>query len=361
MKTNVKNYLLSKKYLLSFVTLSLALIIAFSFSVSAAQNAHNEYPSTAEGKGSNNCAITVWEGETVKPQLVAHDPDENQGVGPAGKIIWAYFSPLDNNGIWVTKQGDAGIYNTKVTVNDGQYSDELDFCIEVLRKNQPPVAKTMYYRVYQGDIVKVVPEIIDPDSPQVKVLFPDLISPDGIFHADKVGNYQMEYKVIDNEFEVKGLIIIDVLPRTVVVPAPVTPVIPPIQPPIQPPVEVKNVTLYLDNPKPDVYITKIVPVFENKDVPKPDVYITKIVPVFENTPVIKPTAVVSVVRNVPVIEDGSMVSSLECPVPVQQEQIKTKTVYLETPTDMKNQVLYLDASSSEPDCAKGFLGWNQLN
>jgi len=347
MKTNVK------KYLLSFVTLSFALIIAFSFSVSAAQYAHNEYPSTAEGKGTSNCAITVWESETVKPQLVAHDPDENQGVGPAGKIIWNYFSPLDSNGVWVTKQGDAGIYNAEVTVNDGQYTDEINFCIEVLRKNQPPVAKTMYYRVYQGDIVKVVPEIIDPDSPQVKVQFPDLISPDGIFHADKVGSYQMEYKVIDNEFEVKGLIIIDVLPRTVAVPAPVTSAIPPIQPPIQPPIKVKNVAFYLDNPEPDVYITKIVPVFENKDA-----YVTKIVPVFENTPVVKSSVVISVSRTVPVIENNNMVSSLGCSAPIQREQIKTKTVYLKTSADVKNQVLYLDASSFEPDCAKGFLGWN---
>ncbi|MBU0461782.1 MAG: hypothetical protein KJ574_04310, partial [Nanoarchaeota archaeon] len=99
-----------------------------------------DYPETAEATSvsqNGECPFVVMEADFVKIRPEAIDPDPD--IGPAGKLIWTFFTPLNQKGEWQTKKGDAGIHNTKVTVSDGQYNDTKLFCIEVQATNHAPV------------------------------------------------------------------------------------------------------------------------------------------------------------------------------------------------------------------------------
>ncbi len=208
-----KNSLIFSKYYLVHLILLLLLVLALAKS-SFALTSHNAYPSTAQGKGIANCAITVWESEIVKPQLLASDPDYKKGYGPAGKIVWTYKEPLSSNGIWQTKIGDAGIYQTSVKVSDGEYEDNINFCIEILKPNQPPIPQIAYYEIYQGESVQISPTVIDSDSTKVQIIFQSPISLAGMFIGEKAGYYQIPYTVNDGQYERSSIIKITVWSRT---------------------------------------------------------------------------------------------------------------------------------------------------
>ncbi len=75
--------------------------------------------------------FTVQETEKLSLQLNATDPDKD-------KLIVTYTSPLDDNGEWQTAYGDAGEYNTTITVSDGATSVSEDILIIVNKKEVPP-------------------------------------------------------------------------------------------------------------------------------------------------------------------------------------------------------------------------------
>lgn len=58
---------------------------------------------------------------------------------PDGDKVDVFFSePLNKNGIWQTKYGDAGAYDIKITASDGKSTVEERVKINVLKKNQAP-------------------------------------------------------------------------------------------------------------------------------------------------------------------------------------------------------------------------------
>src|SRR3989338_8151177 len=57
--------------------------------------------------------ITGTEGDLIRLSLKAVDPDGD-------KLTYVYSEPFNDNGLWQTKDGDAGRYLSTITVTDGK-------------------------------------------------------------------------------------------------------------------------------------------------------------------------------------------------------------------------------------------------
>ena len=79
-------------------------------------------------------AIVIIVEETNLISLVpkASDPD-------ADKLTYTFSSPLNDNGEWQTKYGDAGEYTVTVTASDGELSSSQDVLLIVNKKEEAPV------------------------------------------------------------------------------------------------------------------------------------------------------------------------------------------------------------------------------
>ncbi|MEK6942814.1 MAG: hypothetical protein AABX00_02000 [Nanoarchaeota archaeon] len=75
--------------------------------------------------------FVIDETEKIAIAPKADDPDSDY-------ISIEYSSPLNENGEWQTTYGDAGTYNSMVTVSDGQISTSKDILIVVKRKEAAP-------------------------------------------------------------------------------------------------------------------------------------------------------------------------------------------------------------------------------
>lgn len=79
----------------------------------------------------SDATFTVQETEKISLQANATDPD-------ADRLTTTYDYPLNKDGEWQTKYGDAGEYKSKVTVSDGLINDSRDILIIVKKKEESP-------------------------------------------------------------------------------------------------------------------------------------------------------------------------------------------------------------------------------
>ncbi len=115
-----------------------------------------------------NCEFVVDEGETVRLAPEGYDPDPE--IGPAGKLIWTFYSPFDQNGVWKTRKGDAGITESKIKLSDGELFDQRTFCVEVLSTNDAPrISPLSDINSKEGDTVRFKPVCVDPDGDDVSI------------------------------------------------------------------------------------------------------------------------------------------------------------------------------------------------
>lgn len=127
-----------------------------------------------EKEAGETCEMTVTEGEMVKINTAAFDPDSD--VGPSKELIWYFSPPLDGVGRWQTQGGDAGIYPVSVSVSDGQYKDTVNFCIEVLPRtvfqgNEIPSLEADDITVVEGDVAVIRATSRDPEGMPVTIMF----------------------------------------------------------------------------------------------------------------------------------------------------------------------------------------------
>lgn len=109
--------------------------------------------------------ITVNETEAVRIRPKAIDPDND-------KLKYTFSAPLDSNGEWQTKIGDAGKYVVTVTVTDGQLSSSQKILIIVNAKNQAPIISGVSdISVIEGNAIALRPHVTDPDSDDVTVSY----------------------------------------------------------------------------------------------------------------------------------------------------------------------------------------------
>jgi hypothetical protein len=109
----------------------------------------------------------ITEGDLVSfPNLKATDPDGDT-------ITYTFTSPLDKNGKWQTKEGDAGQYKVTITASDGKNKVNQEVFLIVKALNRPPVIELeeTTVSVKEGEKVEIRAKATDPDGDQVKVTY----------------------------------------------------------------------------------------------------------------------------------------------------------------------------------------------
>ncbi|MFH1133930.1 MAG: hypothetical protein V1735_05540 [Nanoarchaeota archaeon] len=109
--------------------------------------------------------ITVIEGALVTVKPIAIDQDSE-------KVTYTFDQPLDRDGKWQTKVGDAGNYNVNIAATDGVSRDVKAVKIKVNPQNRPPVIQIAdRVEVNAGETVVLSPQVTDPDGNSVTVSY----------------------------------------------------------------------------------------------------------------------------------------------------------------------------------------------
>ena len=100
------------------------------------------------------------------PNLQAKDPDGDP-------ITYTFTAPLDANGNWQTKEGDAGEYVITITASDGKNEVSQDIKIIVETLNQAPVItlSATEITVDEGETIKIDAQATDADGDEVTLKF----------------------------------------------------------------------------------------------------------------------------------------------------------------------------------------------
>ena len=122
------------------------------------------------------CPFRATEGDLLDLISIATDPDERDPTypfGPAGSLLYKFSEPFaDTNGVWQTKNGDAGVVNFNVEVSDGEYTVNKDYCIQIDPSNRPPFLSNVNdMTIVAGEVVKFNPTCVDPDGDKISVTY----------------------------------------------------------------------------------------------------------------------------------------------------------------------------------------------
>ena len=154
-------------------------------------------PKLYDGK----CPLVVMEGEKVEVEWEGTDPDSD--IGPQGKLTYEFSGVLGEDGTWQTKKGDAGIHQAQAKVFDGEFWDETELCIEVLKSNTPStVTGDKEVTVYEGETVKLTAKCSDADGDATTITYSGWMS-----SASKVtgytdaGDYSVSVNCVDPDGE----------------------------------------------------------------------------------------------------------------------------------------------------------------
>ncbi|MEM3374356.1 MAG: hypothetical protein QXE31_03990 [Candidatus Woesearchaeota archaeon] len=145
---------------------------------------------------------TITEGDLLQVKATAKDPDND-------KVELSFGKPLSESGKWQTQKGDAGKYLIKVSANDGQNVVKKDVEVEVLKKNEPPIIKSIevvpqFVELKQpGDEVKVTIKVNaeDPDKDELTITYSgDMESEEKVFkYGEKGGIKKVKVSVSDGK------------------------------------------------------------------------------------------------------------------------------------------------------------------
>lgn len=147
----------------------------------------------------------VTEGDLVKIESSAIDPDEDE-------MFYYYSPPLNESGEWQTTLEDAGIYQTKIIVSDGENQIEEEVTIVVQNKNRAPEIEDKKITVEEGETIDLKPLTSDPDNDPLKLIFEEPFDEEGIWQTtfDDAGAYSTLVVVSDLDDKVEQEIEIEV-------------------------------------------------------------------------------------------------------------------------------------------------------
>lgn len=102
--------------------------------------------------------LTVTEGQLVKLNVKATDPDGDP-------LTYTFEAPLNSEGKWQTRSGDAGVYYPMITVSDGKTEVDKQIKIVVEPKNNKPVLQFIPdIEVNEGETVSISARATDADG-----------------------------------------------------------------------------------------------------------------------------------------------------------------------------------------------------
>jgi hypothetical protein len=116
-----------------------------------------------------------------------------------------------------TNYGDAGEYSVIVRARDQNHETTKKINIFVEKKNRAPVISELKpQEVMETEMIKVVPEVYDPDGDNITLYYSKLLSSDGSFspqYGDR-GTYEVEITASDGKANVTSKFELVVLRRT---------------------------------------------------------------------------------------------------------------------------------------------------
>ena len=136
--------------------------------------------------------ITVIEGSAIKLKLTASDADGD-------KLTYVFAAPLNRNGEWQTKMGDAGTYDVAVSVSDGKGTTKKTVRIIVEPKNNKPVLRSISdVTVKEGQEVVLNVFATDADGDTLTTTFSGWMdSPKKKTNFNDAGKYSVTVTVSD--------------------------------------------------------------------------------------------------------------------------------------------------------------------
>lgn len=145
--------------------------------------------------------IQATEGDLVQLKPEAVDPDND-------KITYYFSKPLDNNGKWQTKEGDAGKYPITVVASDGKSNTSQEITLIVNKANKAPVIECPEeVTVKEGELLKLDCNIYDPEGESVIVEYSGFMKTTTYQTTyDDAGEYTVQIKAKDKEKETESVV-----------------------------------------------------------------------------------------------------------------------------------------------------------
>ncbi|GIU69480.1 MAG: hypothetical protein KatS3mg002_0716 [Candidatus Woesearchaeota archaeon] len=146
----------------------------------------------SEDYGNVSYIITGTEGDLIKLELKAVDPDGD-------KLTYTYDRPFNDNGLWQTKEGDAGKYLVKVTVSDGKSDSSADVLVIVKPSNKAPIIDCLDdIRVKEGETVELKCNFFDKENDPLVIEYSGwMTSPVYTTNYDSAGKHKVFVTVSD--------------------------------------------------------------------------------------------------------------------------------------------------------------------
>jgi len=116
---------------------------------------------------------TITEGDILRfKEDIAYDPDGDE-------LQYTFSPPLDANGNWATRIGDAGNYPITITVSDGKLQSSQEIIIVVKALNAKPIISNFGdLEVNEGDLIVLNPTVIDPDGDAITLTYSGFMTSD---------------------------------------------------------------------------------------------------------------------------------------------------------------------------------------
>lgn len=136
--------------------------------------------------------MTVMETTTVRLKPVVVDPDGDE-------VMLSFSSPIGDNGVWVTDDGDAGTYEVEVVASDGSATATEIFTLTITQINTAPVLKKIANIVVdEGETIKIPVNAYDPEGDEIFVTYSGFMDSDAYKTTyDDAGVYDQSVTVSD--------------------------------------------------------------------------------------------------------------------------------------------------------------------
>jgi hypothetical protein len=153
--------------------------------------------------------ITVEEGQSVELKIDAIDMDGDDLV-----IVYPFL--FDEDGVWLTKKGDAGNYELEGFVSDGKDDVVVPITITVEKLNVAPKIENLAdldnIEVFEGDTIVLDVVASDEDGDDITIKYSGFMTTDTYTTTyDDAGDYTVTVTVSDANHEVSHDIAVKVL------------------------------------------------------------------------------------------------------------------------------------------------------
>lgn len=144
--------------------------------------------------------LAVKENEKVTLKPTSTDADKDV-------VTYTFTEPLNANGEWQTKYGDAGNYLVEVKASDGKETTVKKVLLTVERVNVKPVIEGVNDKIEisEGETLTLKPKVTDPNGDLVTVKISEPVGDDGLWNIDyqENGEYPIIITASDGELETK--------------------------------------------------------------------------------------------------------------------------------------------------------------